>query len=488
MKKAAIIGAGIAGIASAIRLQDKGYQVQVFEQQPFPGGKIAEIRTDGFRFDTGPSLFTLPELVVELMEIGGKTTSTSFSYSPLDIITKYFYPDQTKIIAFSDPSAFAAEIAFKTDETEEKVLRLLKKSEELYAITSHVFLERSLHKLSTYLRKETLASILKLHKLDAFRTLAKANAQYFNDPRVAQLFNRYATYNGSNPYSAPATLNIIPHLEHNLGAYFPMKGMYDIPSRLEEKAKSLGVTFHYGQEVEAILLKGKTVQGLQVNGEKVDSEIVVSNMDIVPTYRKLLSQVSAPEHTLKQARSSSALIFYWGMKREFKELDLHNIFFSNDYQQEFQSIWDEKSIFGDPTVYVYVSSKIRGEDAPEGQENWFVMINVPANQGQNWEELIPKARQAIITKLAEALDAPIEKYIGCEEILDPIGIETKTSSYQGALYGNSSNNKFAAFLRHPNFSQRFKGLYFCGGSVHPGGGIPLCLLSAKIVGDLVPEV
>ncbi|MEL6192307.1 MAG: 1-hydroxycarotenoid 3,4-desaturase CrtD [Bacteroidota bacterium] len=487
MKQVAIVGAGIAGIASAIRLQHKGYQVQVFEQQSFAGGKIAEIRKEGFRFDTGPSLFTLPELVDELMELGGKTTNTGFSYSPLDIITQYFYPDQTRIVAFSDPKAFASEIAFKTEEKEEKVLKLLRKSEELYDITSHVFLERSLHKLSTYLRKETLNSILKLHKLDAFRTLAQANAKYFSDTRVAQLFNRYATYNGSNPYSAPATLNIIPHLEHNLGAYFPHKGMYDIPAKLVEKAESLGVQFHYGQQVEGILLEGKKVTGLQVGGEKIDSEIVVSNMDIVPTYRKLLAKISAPESTLKQPRSSSALIFYWGMKRQFRELDLHNIFFSKNYQQEFTSIWEEKDIFHDPTVYVYVSSKIREEDAPEGKENWFVMINVPSNQGQQWEELIPKARQAIISKLEESLDAPIERQIQYEEVLDPIGIETKTSSYQGALYGNSSNNKFAAFLRHPNFSQKIKGLYFCGGSVHPGGGIPLCLLSAKIVGDLVPK-
>ncbi|MEM8887410.1 MAG: phytoene desaturase, partial [Bacteroidota bacterium] len=146
---------------------------------------------------------------------------------------------------------------------------------------------------------------------------------------------------------------------------------------------------------------------------------------------------------------------------------------------------EEKSIFEDPTIYVHISSKCEAEDAPKGKENWFVMINVPANQGQDWESLISEARKNILSKLSRMLDKDIESLIEFEDRLTPELIESRTSSYQGALYGNSSNNKFAAFLRHPNFHRKIKGLYFVGGSVHPGGGIPLCLLSARIVGDLV---
>lgn len=242
-----------------------------------------------------------------------------------------------------------------------------------------------------------------------------------------------------------------------------------------------------GHSVERILLENQTAKGIRVGTETILADLVVSDADIVPTYRRLMPEQAEPVRTLEQTRSSSALIFYWGMDREFEALDVHNIFFSADYQAEFQQIWQEQSLSDDPTVYLYVSSKRNPEDAPKGGENWFTMINVPANQGQDWDRLIQQARKDILQKLSQMLGIDVEPHIVCERILEPRTIESKTSSYQGALYGNSSNNKFAAFLRHPNFSTKVKGLYFCGGSVHPGGGIPLCLLSAKITADLVSQ-
>jgi len=210
---------------------------------------------------------------------------------------------------------------------------------------------------------------------------------------------------------------------------------------------------------------------------------VVSNMDIVGTYEKLLNGEKKPTKLLNQPKSSSALIFYWGIKKNFKQLDLHNILFSDDYKTEFNHIFKGASIYHDPTVYVNITSTKKPDDAPEGCQNWFTMINVPNDQGQDWDTLIAEAKLNILSKLSNQLGENIEPLIEVEEILDPRKIELKTSSAQGALYGNSSNNKFAAFLRHPNFSSSIKNLYFCGGSVHPGGGIPLCLLSAKIVDE-----
>jgi phytoene dehydrogenase-like protein len=173
------------------------------------------------------------------------------------------------------------------------------------------------------------------------------------------------------------------------------------------------------------------------------------------------------------------------MNTAFPELQLHNIFFSNDYKNEFDVMFKQGSISNDPTVYIFVSSKEVPEDAPLGQENWFVMVNAPHHAGQDWPELIGRTREAIIQKISRMLGKNIAPHIVCEEILDPPGIERHTSSRGGSLYGNSSNSKWAAFMRHPNFFPRIQHLYTTGGSVHPGGGIPLCLLSAKIVGDLV---
>jgi diapolycopene oxygenase len=263
--------------------------------------------------------------------------------------------------------------------------------------------------------------------------------------------------------------------------------MHAISQSMYKLAQELGVKFRFNEKVEEILLEGKKATGVRTTQGSYRSDIVISNMDIVPTYRKLLPKVAAPEKTLRQPRSSSALIFYWGVKKSFPKLHVHNIFFSKDYKKEFSVLFDQKTLPEDMTVYVHISSKLLEEDAPEGCENWFVMVNAPNNQGQDWDELIPVARKNILQKLESMLGESIEPYIEAEDLLEPRTIESKTGSYLGALYGSSSNNKFAAFLRHANFSSKVNGLYFLGGSVHPGGGIPLCMLSAKIVDDLIPR-
>jgi phytoene desaturase len=249
-----------------------------------------------------------------------------------------------------------------------------------------------------------------------------------------------------------------------------------------------GVQFNFNTPVQRIIEKDKAVVGVVVNGENVYSNIVVSNMDVYFTYKHLLNNQLKTKQVLKQERSSSALIFYWGIGREFKQLELHNILFSNNYKAEFDCLFNSKTLYNDPTVYINITSKCEPDiQAPAGKENWFVMINVPANHGQNWDTLKQKAKKVIVEKLNRILQTNIESLIEVEEILDPVLIESKTDSYMGSLYGTSSNSKMAAFLRHPNFSKAIKGLYFVGGSVHPGGGIPLCLKSAKIMDELVKQ-
>jgi len=484
--KAIVIGAGIAGIASAIRLSVKGYEVDVFEANSKPGGKLAEIKMNDFRFDAGPSLFTMPEYVDELFKLAGKNPTDYFEYLKLKEICRYFYEDGLRLNASSDLDKFAKEIEEKTDSTVKEVERYLNKSKTIYDVTHRVFLERSLHKIKSYLHWDTLKSIFRFGQIDAFRKQAKANRSFFKDDRIAQLFNRYATYNGSDPYQAPATLNIIPHFEYHYGAFLPKNGMYSIVTALVKLAEELGIRFHYNQKVEEIIYANgpnPKVQGVKVNDKTYKADVVVSNLDIWFTYKNLLKGIAQPKKLLNQERSSSALIFYWGMDGNYSNMGLHNIFFAEDYQKEFNAIWKDKTISNDPTVYINISSKhIRG-DAPADSENWFVMINVPANNGQNWDVLIKEAKTNIIKKISRLLNRNIEKDIICEQILDPRSIESKTGSYQGSLYGNSSNNQFSAFLRHSNFSSKVKNLYFCGGSVHPGGGIPLALLSAKIIDD-----
>ena len=208
-------------------------------------------------------------------------------------------------------------------------------------------------------------------------------------------------------------------------------------------------------------------------------------MDVFFTYNQLLNNADKAKKILKQERSSSALVFYWGIKKEFAQLQLHNIFFSKNYAAEFDCLFRTKKLYTDPTIYINITSKMEEGHAPAGRENWFVMINAPANTGQYSESIIEEARKNIIEKLNRILETDIASLIETETVLDPVLIEERTASYQGSLYGTSSNSKLAAFLRHPNFTATIKNLYFCGGSVHPGGGIPLCLKSAEIVSDLI---
>ena len=504
MKKVAIIGAGIAGIASAIRLAHKGLDVSVFEANAYAGGKLSSFENKGYRFDAGPSLFTLPNLVTELFELSGKNPDDFFEYEQLTEVCRYFWEDKTRLTAYSEPQKFAEEVEKITGEPGEKITQFLKDSAFKYEVLDGLFLQDSLHKLSTWISKKALKGYLNLPKLGIFGTMNEANKKLFKNPKIVQLFNRYATYNGSDPYQTPATLNIIPHLEYNLGAFFPKKGMVSITNSLVQLAESMGVKFYFETNVEEIMMEGGNVKGLKVKrlkGEKVEDEwtklgernthtsyfiphnYVVSNMDVTHTYRKLLPKEKHPNFLLNQPKSSSGVIFYWGIKKQFPELDLHNILFSDNYQEEFKTMFEKKNIFHDPTVYINITSKHKSDDAPEGCENWFVLINAPANEGQNWDEIITQTKENVLKKISRILGQNIAELIECEEILDPRTIESKTSSAQGALYGNSSNNRFAAFLRHANFSSKIKNLYFVGGSVHPGGGIPLALSSAKIMSE-----
>jgi phytoene desaturase len=484
--KAIIIGAGIAGIASAIRLRAKGYAVEVFEANEYAGGKLSQIEGNGYRFDAGPSLFTMPSLVEELFELAGEKPEKYFEYLKLNEVCRYFWDDKTELTAWAEISKFAKEFEDKLQVPKEKIIHFLAKSGRNYAILDKLFLQKSLHKLSTWLGKDALVGYLNIPKLGLFGTMNAANEKYFENKKAVQLFNRYATYNGSDPYQTPATLNIIPHLEYNIGAFFPKKGMVDITNSLVQLAERMGVRFNFGRKIEKIIVENAKIKGVKLtNGEEKVADLVVSNMDITATYRKLLPNESHPEKLLNQQKSTSGIVFYWGIKKEFGQLGLHNIFFSDDYKAEFDEMFKNKSISIDPTIYINISSKYKPDDAPEGCENWFVLINAPANEGQNWDELIQKTKENVLNKLSRNLGENIAQLIECEQVLDPRGIEAKTSSVQGALYGNSSNNKYAAFLRHANFSSKIKNLYFVGGSVHPGGGIPLALSSAKIMTNFI---
>ncbi len=486
MKKAIVIGSGIAGISAAIRLKHKGYQVDVYESNSYPGGKLSAFQIGKYRFDAGPSLFTMPHFVDELFQLFGENPRDFFSYKRKEIACEYFWIDGMRITAHADKKKFLQEIEKKLNVPAEQLDNYLNKAKKKYDLTVSLFLEKSLHRVATFLQKDTLKAIANLSLFELNKSLDDVNKQQLKNPYLIQLYNRYATYNGSSPFQTPGIMTLVQHLESFYGTFVPEGGMEQISQSLYRLAKRQGVQFYFNTKVDEILVENKKATHVRIGKDHLPADIIVSNMDIFPTYKKLLPKQQFPKKTLHQERSSSAVIFYWGIKKSFPQLNLHNIIFSADYRKEFEAIFKSRGLYEDPTVYINITSKDVPGDAPTGCENWFVMINTAADYGQDWDQFVTQLRKVVIAKIENVLSESFEDLIEVEEILTPPLIQAKTESHLGALYGSSSNNRMAAFWRHPNFSRKIKNLYFCGGSVHPGGGIPLCLLSAKIVSEQVP--
>ena len=517
-QQAAVIGAGIGGLSAAATLAHQGWEVDLYERLPYAGGKAASRTVGAYRFDTGPSLLTMPWVFQDFFTSLGLTMGDYIRPIPLEPICNYFYPDGTRFSSYQDADRFGREIEAHTASSAQELQTYLRSSRKLWNRAGRLFLFNSLHEASTYLKPRSWPSILSLPAIDAFRSLHDANRAFFKDPHLVQLFDRYATYNGSDPFKTPATMRIIPHVEYFWGGYMVEGGIVAIPRGLEEAARRMGVRIHLDTPVERILtdrpvctdrtIRGaEKVRGIRVQGTNLEYPVVVSNADVLSTYRTLLSQAEAPEAQRyeKLEASSSAVVFLWGIRSRFPELSTHNIFFSSDYRREFRSIFDENTIPEDPTIYVNITSKCNPQDAPSGRdlygpelgdpgsgpgpgpagENWFVLVNTPPHRGQDWVYLVQNLKHRIVDRLSKELQRDIGSLIEEECIISPLDIERDTGSTYGSLYGIASNDRFSAFVRHPNRSRRISGLYFVGGSAHPGGGMPLALLSGQIAARLV---
>jgi phytoene desaturase len=487
MSKVAVIGAGFGGLSASIRLASAGYSVDLFEKQSFAGGKAGSLEIGGYRFDTGPSLFTMVHVFRDLFEAAGASFDERVAIKLLNPLCTYFYPDRTVLTSYSDSEQFVDEVYTVLGEPEENMVRFLDYSKSIYDAAAWLFLEHNLRNFRTYFNRRAIKSVMNLYKIDPFRTLDEANNSFFSDPKLVQLFDRYATYNGSSPYKAPATFNLIPHVEYGLGGFGVEGGIYAISQALYELAEEKGVRVYLSTEVDSIIVEKGKVRGIVAAGERREYDAVVSNADVIYTYDHLLEEPDAfwRKRYAGLEPSSSGLVFYWGMDRSFPELGLHNIFFSSDYKKEFNQIFELGEVPDGPTIYINITSKITPGDSPPGGENWFILLNVPYDRGHDWPKEAKKARSAVLRRLENQLDGGVEKHIAVEQVMTPLEIEKNTNSTYGSLYGISSNDVLAAFRRHPNRVKKPRGLYFCGGSSHPGGGMPLAILSGKIAADEV---
>ncbi|HPI71781.1 MAG TPA: FAD-dependent oxidoreductase, partial [bacterium] len=291
----------------------------------------------------------------------------------------------------------------------------------------------------------------------------------------------------SNPYQAPATLNIIPYVEYELGGFYIKGGMYRLVEALEQTARALGVRIHLNQPAQEIITQNGRVAGVRVNGELVRTDRVLCNADVVTAFNQLLPGMSSERRKLNRLQPSlSGMVFLWGVQQRHAQLLHHNIFFSADYRREFEQIFRERLAPKDPTVYVAITSRFDADDAPAGAENWFVLVNMPYLCPGAAEPDVDSVRRSVLEKLRHN-GFDLSGRISCETVITPRDLEQRYGGNRGSIYGISSNSRSMAFRRPANRSRAVRGLYFAGGACHPGGGIPLVLLSGRMAADLIIE-
>lgn len=483
---AIVIGAGIAGIAAALRLKKMNQSVLVLEKNDTYGGKLSEFRWKDYRWDKGPSLFTLPKQVDELFELFGKNPTDFFDYTAMRESCQYYFQDGSKFVFHADITRRSKELINFFGETEgTKAIHYLKESKETYQAIGDLFIDRPKYSIKNVFDKALVSRYPMLLSRKLMGSLNTFNKRQFSNQKLVDIFNRYATYNGSDPYKMSGLYSMIPHLEVNDGTYFPTKGMRSIVEALYNLAIEQGVKFKFKQSNIRLTTTG-TQKQIVAEDQTYVAEKVISAIDCVNFYKHVINDQQLAKKYSKKERSTSALVFYWAVEKIIPELKLHNIFFGENYKQEFKKIVDEKVFADAPTVYLHISSTVNPEDAPPNGQNWFVMINVPAGVEISQEQL-EKYRQYVYAVIQKHFSVDLANYIKYEQYWDQSEIAEYTGAYMGALYGASSNSKIAAIKRHGNVSKKYDDIYFCGGTVHPGGGIPLVLKSAKIVAQLIED-
>jgi len=481
-----ILGAGIGGLSAAIHLAAQGRKVTVLEQNPAVGGKMSEVAAQGFRFDTGPSVITMRAVFEDLFRAAGRRLEDYLTLLPVEPLTRYFWPDGTRFDLSRDLPQTAAQISALSAAQEprdlEGYLDFLAEAARLHRITGPVFTYGPPPSLAS-LKRVTLKDAL---SVDVVRSLQGSIERRIRHPHLRQLLGRFATYVGASPYLAPATLGVIAHVELTEGVWYPRGGIYQIARAYEKLARELGVEIRLNTRVKEICLHGKQVSAVLLeNGDILPASTLISNLDVTSTYGLIQSERAARRlATLKKRDvSCSGVILLLGVEGVFPDLVHHNIFFSSDYRREFEQIFSERVLPDEPTLYLCVTSKTDADHAPEGCENWFVMANAPALDSASSAVDKAAVTEKLLNRLA-SLGLDVRDKIRYQRLFTPLDIQQNTGAYRGALYGVSFNDRFAPFKRPHNKSE-FGGLYFVGGTTHPGGGVPMVTLSGKLVAEML---
>jgi phytoene desaturase len=483
-----VVGAGVGGLAAAVRLAHAGHQVTVCEAQDTVGGKLGCYERDGFRFDTGPSLLTMPQLLRDVFEDTGGWPA-ELALERLDPIARYRFADGTTFDAAADLDEFCHRLDDALGPGNgDDWRRFTAHAARVWAATRAPFLESPLD------GRRTLARLALSHPHDVAaiapgRSLRALGRRHLRDPRLRMFLDRYATYTGSDPRRAPAALAVVPFVEQQQGGWYVTGGLRRIADALRDRAVACGATLRLGVEVTRIETAGGGVSGvLLAGGGQLPADIVVANVDASTVYGSLVAAPSARRRLARATPSLSGFVLLLAVRGRTDDLAHHTVLFPADYDAEFDAVFGRAARpVPDPTLYV--SAPDDPGVRPEGHEAWFVLVNAPRHGtgpgAVDWTApgLAASYADHVLDRLA-ARGLPVRERVLWSQTISPADLEQRSGAVGGAIYGTSSNGAAAAFLRPANRSP-VRGLFLVGGSSHPGGGLPLVTLSARIVADLV---
>ncbi|HEY9392290.1 MAG TPA: phytoene desaturase family protein [Mycobacteriales bacterium] len=487
-----VVGAGVGGLAVAARLAAHGHQVTVCEQAPVVGGKLGLVEKATpqgvFRFDTGPSMLTMPQVFEDLFADTGAPMSTMLDLVPIDPITRYRFADGTRLDSTADLEVFCARLdAALGPGTGADWRQFSQRAERIWQAVREPFTRSTVDGLGTLVRYGTRLGDARA--VSPGRSLRWLAHRYLHDQRLRTFLDRYATYTGSDPRRVPAALAVVPYVEQTFGAWYVRRGMRTLADALLDRVTSLRATVRTGVEVTAVEMFGQRVSGVRLaDGSRIPADVVVANADASEVYSDLVPQRRLARRVERAEPSLSAFVALLGVRGRTPNAAQHNVLFSPDHEAEFDAIFGVRAApVADPTLFVSIPDDPAVR--PDGYEAWFVLVNAPRHgQGPgaiDWDS--PGLAQSYADRLLGVLarrGMPVADRLVFREILTPADLERRTWAPGGAIYGTSSNGIRSAFLRPANRSP-VDGLFLVGGSSHPGGGLPMVALSAQIVANLI---
>lgn len=485
-----VIGAGVGGLAVAARLSVKGHRVTLLEHADRVGGKLFTYRRDGFAFDTGPSLFTLPAVYRDLFLKTGKSLEDSVDLQEVDPAFRYVFADGSEVtLPGVDPAkcaqAFGAAFG---PESDKQWREFTDRGSQMWRLTRGPFLQSPLKGWKSLL---PLANPSDVNTIAPFTSLRKLARKYFTDPRMIMIVDRYATYTGSDPRHAPAVLATIPYIEQVFGTWHIGGGLGTLATALENRCHERKVEIRTGVTVTQINTNNGVVSGVHLeSGEFIEADIVVSDSDATLTQDLLSQEDRKQTPSIPNSPSLAGFVLLLALDGTTTGIAHHNVWFPKNYDAEFDAIFGkEPKPPSDPAIYACVPDDQTMKPTSDS-ESWFILVNAPRHDpekkhGFNWD--LPGVKEDYAERILDLLaqrGTDIRSRIKWMEIRTPADLERDVMAPGGSIYGTSSNGPRAAFTRPANQSA-IKGLYQVGGSSHPGGGLPLVGMGAEITAELI---